>query len=79
MIYFSEKQLRVKYTNLLQITDYDYGHFAALEVPELLTEDVYAAVDKFVQFNKEAILYSVYFFSLFYVITYGKFNFLYLQ
>lgn len=37
--------LRDKYTNLIQTTDFDKGgHFAALEEPQLLAQDIVSAV-----------------------------------
>ena len=43
----SESMLRESYTNLIHLADFeDGGHFAALELPDVLAEDVFIFVDK---------------------------------
>lgn len=50
--YFSDTMLKDKFVNLMQSTDFDDGgHFAALEVPELLAEDVWSAMQLFLNAN----------------------------
>ncbi|XP_017775148.1 PREDICTED: juvenile hormone epoxide hydrolase 1-like [Nicrophorus vespilloides] len=44
--------LKDKYTNLVQLTDYDFGgHFIAFEEPTSLTKDIFTAVMKMEQSN----------------------------
>jgi len=44
-----ESLLRLRYPNLVQASIYhDGGHFAALEVPEVLAKDVYDFIEKIV-------------------------------
>lgn len=44
--------LRMKYKNYLQSTVVeDGGHFAALEMPDVMANDIYQAVDTFVEFH----------------------------
>lgn len=38
--------LKEKYKKLIHISDYDTGHFAALEVPALLSEDIFQFVQQ---------------------------------
>jgi len=48
--YSSEWIVKDKYVNLMHFTHQkDGGHFAAFEVPQLLAEDIFVAVDKFRQ------------------------------
>ncbi|KRT82088.1 hydrolase, partial [Oryctes borbonicus] len=54
IIYQSDELLKHKYTNLLQSTHFsDGGHFAALEVPELLAKDMWNAFEKFLKYYKK--------------------------
>ncbi|KAF2879071.1 hypothetical protein ILUMI_27106 [Ignelater luminosus] len=47
IIYNTDWILRDKFTNLIQTTDFDKGgHFAALEEPQLLAQDIVSAVRK---------------------------------
>lgn len=49
-------QLQEKYLNILQISDLpEGGHFAALEVPKILADDVRSAVLKFEYFHLKNI------------------------
>lgn len=41
------------FTNLIQLSDYEGGHFAAFQLPEVLATDIFNAVEKFEKFNKE--------------------------
>ncbi|XP_050306106.1 juvenile hormone epoxide hydrolase 2-like [Anthonomus grandis grandis] len=41
------------YRNNLQLNDLDGGHFAAFEVPEVFTRDVFSAVEKFEEYHKK--------------------------
>ncbi|KAK9732158.1 hypothetical protein QE152_g13048 [Popillia japonica] len=51
ILYQSNELLKHKFTNLLQSTDIpDAGHFAALEVPQLLAEDMWTAFEKFLNY-----------------------------
>ncbi|KAK9732161.1 Epoxide hydrolase N terminus [Popillia japonica] len=53
ILYQSDELLKHKYTNLLQSTDFpDGGHFAALEVPQLLARDMWNAFEKFLNYKK---------------------------
>lgn len=53
LFYSPEIVLRLKFKNLVHISDLDGGHFAALEVPELLAKDIYEATDKFLKFQRK--------------------------
>lgn len=54
IIYTIDYQLKEKYHNLVQVTDLPKGgHFAALEVPELLAGDIISAVEKMENFNSK--------------------------
>lgn len=44
---FGRRVLELKYHNLVHLSDYVGGHFAAFEVPEVLAEDIFLATDKF--------------------------------
>ncbi|KAK4877488.1 hypothetical protein RN001_009994 [Aquatica leii] len=45
IVYYTDWMLRDRYQNLVQATDYDVGgHFAAMEVPEILAKDIFMAV-----------------------------------
>lgn len=47
IVYQPEWILKDKYSNLVQVTDFEYGgHFAAFEVPEVFAEDIFSAVYK---------------------------------
>lgn len=46
--------LKLKYKNLLHVADYNGGHFAAFEEPNVLAEDVFIATDKFLEFHKSS-------------------------
>lgn len=39
------------YPNLVQLTDYLGGHFAALQLPEVLAKDIFEGVEKFRAFH----------------------------
>ncbi|KAJ8985150.1 hypothetical protein NQ317_012802 [Molorchus minor] len=41
------------FTNLLQLTDHEGGHFAAFQLPKVLADDIYDAVEKFEEYNKK--------------------------
>lgn len=43
--------LKTKYKNLVHVSDYDGGHFAAFEVPNVLANDVFLATKKFLNIN----------------------------
>lgn len=46
-------QLKDKYLNLVQVTDFPTGgHFAAFEEPQLLANDIIAAVKAFDRFHE---------------------------
>lgn len=50
----SEYILKDSYVNLQQVTDYpDGGHFAAMEVPKVLNEDIWSAVKKFQNYHNQ--------------------------
>lgn len=54
MVFVTEKQLKSKLSNLVQLTDNpDLGHFAALESPDILSADIWNAVEKFLQFYEQ--------------------------
>lgn len=46
LVYQPEWVLKDKYTNLIQVTDLQGGHFAPLEIPNTLAEDIYKFVEK---------------------------------
>ncbi|XP_025832015.1 juvenile hormone epoxide hydrolase 1-like isoform X2 [Agrilus planipennis] len=53
LINLPNKVLRSKYVNLVQLNYYnDGGNFAAFELPQILANDVWAAVTKFEEINK---------------------------
>ena len=53
LVWQPEFILKDIYHNLLQITDYEQGgHFAALEHPQLLSDDIWSAVKKFEAYNQ---------------------------
>ncbi|KAJ8938573.1 hypothetical protein NQ314_011432 [Rhamnusium bicolor] len=39
------------YPNLVQLTDYEGGHFAAFQTPDVLANDLFDALEKFEKFN----------------------------
>ncbi|KAG5881782.1 hypothetical protein JTB14_033142 [Gonioctena quinquepunctata] len=43
--YSADGMLTETYPNLVQLTDHDGGHFAAWQLPDVLVEDVFSAVD----------------------------------
>ncbi|XP_052751010.1 juvenile hormone epoxide hydrolase-like isoform X3 [Galleria mellonella] len=52
LIFQPDSLLRLKYKNYLHSTIVeDGGHFAALEMPDLLADDVFEAVDTFMEFH----------------------------
>lgn len=52
LLWQPESTLKLKFPNLLQISDFDDGgHFAAFEKPKELSDDIWAAVKKFEEFN----------------------------
>ncbi|KAI4471873.1 epoxide hydrolase 1-related [Holotrichia oblita] len=52
IFYQSDELLKHKFTNLLQTSDIsDGGHFAALEVPQLVAEDLWSACAKFISYQ----------------------------
>lgn len=46
MIYQPDWILKDKFRHLVQVNDYQGGHFAALEVPRTLAEDIWMGVGK---------------------------------
>ncbi|KAJ8926603.1 hypothetical protein NQ314_021012 [Rhamnusium bicolor] len=46
LVYQPETVLRDKFVNLVHVADYEGGHFAAAEEPELLANDLYIFVEK---------------------------------
>lgn len=46
--------LKLKFKNLIHTADYDAGHFAAFEEPEVLAEDLFIATEKFLELQGEA-------------------------
>lgn len=46
LIFQPDAILKDRYLNLVHIADYDGGHFAALEVPEVLAKDIFQFVNK---------------------------------
>lgn len=45
--YYPDWILKEKYPNLVHRVDYkEGGHFAAFEVPEVLSEDIFTAIEK---------------------------------
>uniref|UniRef100_A0A6M2DF03 Epoxide hydrolase n=1 Tax=Xenopsylla cheopis TaxID=163159 RepID=A0A6M2DF03_XENCH len=54
LMYVTDCQLAEKYKTLLQSNDLPRGgHFAAFEEPELMAEDIFSAVKKFVNYHLE--------------------------
>ncbi|KAJ2938737.1 hypothetical protein O0L34_g3349 [Tuta absoluta] len=52
IIYTPDIVLKQKYTNYLQSTAVeDGGHFAAMEMPDILADDIFEAVGKFLEFH----------------------------
>lgn len=39
------------FSNLLQLSDYEGGHFAAFQLPHVLAKDIFSAVEKFEDYN----------------------------
>lgn len=55
LFYMSDNLLTTKYKNLVHVADLeDGGHFAAFEMPEAFSEDVWVAVGKMEAFHKSA-------------------------
>lgn len=53
LAYQPDHMLKEGFPNLLQSTDFDDGgHFAAFEVPKLLAQDIWSAVDKMDKWHK---------------------------
>lgn len=52
LAYQPDTILKLKYKNLLHSADYDGGHFAAFEEPDVLAEDLFIATDKFLEFHE---------------------------
>ncbi|KAL0279925.1 UNVERIFIED_CONTAM: hypothetical protein PYX00_001374 [Menopon gallinae] len=52
LLWQSTSQLQDKYTNLLQVNDFDVGgHFPALEEPTILSKDIFSAVKMFEDYH----------------------------
>ncbi|CAH1130360.1 unnamed protein product [Ceutorhynchus assimilis] len=49
--YVADGLLGEIYPNNLQLSDFDGGHFAAFEVPEVLAQDIFNAVEKFLVYQ----------------------------
>ncbi|CAG9859815.1 unnamed protein product [Phyllotreta striolata] len=45
--YTPDGMLKEVYSNLIQLNDYEGGHFAAMQVPKVLAQDVYLAAHQF--------------------------------
>lgn len=52
LVYQLEWVLKDRFTNLIQVSDLEGGHFAPLEVPYTLAEDLYKFVTKVERFSK---------------------------
>lgn len=50
--YTPDGQLRDLFANLLQLSDLEGGHFAAFQLPDILADDLFKAVEKFERYNK---------------------------
>ncbi|CAH1183113.1 unnamed protein product [Phaedon cochleariae] len=50
--YMPETILRDKYANMVHLRDYDAGHFAAFEVPDTLSRDVFDFVETVEELNR---------------------------
>lgn len=46
LVYSPTAILKEKYRNIVYEADYDAGHFAAFEEPELMAEDIFKGIDK---------------------------------
>lgn len=46
LMYSPKTVLETKYHNLIHVTDYEGGHFAALELPGTLAKDIFTFVNK---------------------------------
>ncbi|CAH0598405.1 unnamed protein product [Chrysodeixis includens] len=56
LIYMSPEMLKYTFTNLLDTTVLDYGgHFLALELPEIFSEDLLNAITKFRSWHEKSI------------------------
>ncbi|KAF7276916.1 hypothetical protein GWI33_009656 [Rhynchophorus ferrugineus] len=51
--YMADGILGEIYPKLIQLSDFEGGHFAAFELPEVFANDVIAAVEKFEDYNKK--------------------------
>lgn len=52
LVYQPEWVLKDKFTNLIQVSDLEGGHFAPLEVPHTLAEDLYKFAEKIEFFSR---------------------------
>lgn len=46
LVYSLDAALKMKYHNLVHLSDYEGGHFPAFEVPNVLAKDIYDFVEK---------------------------------
>lgn len=53
--YAPDGLLNELYPNLLQLSDYHGGHFAAFQLPDVFSKDVFMAVEKFENFHAKQI------------------------
>lgn len=54
VVYQPDWILKDKFKNLVRSTSYDYGgHFAALQTPNVLSDDLFASVKEFITFNSK--------------------------
>lgn len=58
MVYQPEAVLKDKFSNLIHVTDYEGGHFAAAEEPEILAEDLYLFAEEVEKINEESNNYK---------------------
>ena len=49
--YTSDGLLKEIFPNLLHLSDHEGGHFAAFQVPDVFSRDVFVAIEKFENFN----------------------------
>ncbi|KAJ3662799.1 hypothetical protein Zmor_007126 [Zophobas morio] len=52
LMYSPTALLKEKFQNIVHVSDYDAGHFAAFEEPKILSDDIFTAVEKMELFHK---------------------------
>nr|QHB21920.1 juvenile hormone epoxide hydrolase 2 [Colaphellus bowringi] len=52
LAFFPEAVLRERFQNLVHISDYEAGHFPAMEVPDVLAQDIFTFTEKVEKLNK---------------------------